>query len=107
MAQVHKPSPKNVPRRKWIGFGGGKQQWRGVLLADGFEQACLGATEVQPGRPALAVYDAEKCIDLLRQQGMTYPEAYEYFSFNVVESWVGEGTPVFLWRATDETTHSR
>jgi len=27
---------------------------------------------------------------------MEYAEAYEYYSFNIVGGWYGEGTPVFI-----------
>ena len=72
-----------------------------ALLADGFEEAFLGVSEVF-GRPPLATYDRDKCIDILIQRdGMTYEEAVEYFDFNVRGAWVGESTPSYLtlWEA--------
>ena len=72
-----------------------------ALLADGFEEAFLGVSEVF-GRPPLATYDRDKCIDILIQRdGMTYEEAEEYFDFNVRGAWVGESTPSYLtlWEA--------
>jgi hypothetical protein len=74
-----------------------------VMLADGFEEAFLGVSEVF-GRPPLATYDKEKCIDILvERDGMTYEEAVEYFEFNVSGSWVGDSTPIYLtlWKAGD------
>ena len=74
-----------------------------VVLADGFEEAFLGVSEVF-GRPPLATYDKEKCIDILvERDGMTYEEAVEYFEFNVSGSWVGDSTPIYLtlWKAGD------
>ena len=74
-----------------------------ALLADGFEEAFLGVSEVF-GRPPLATYDKEKCIDILvERDGMTYEEAVEYFEFNVSGSWVGDSTPIYLtlWKAGD------
>lgn len=69
-----------------------------VLLAHGFEDAFLGVSSC-PGRPVLAVYDVEKCLDILvERDGMGPEEAREYFDFNVMGSWGGEGTPVFLER---------
>ena len=67
-----------------------------VMLADGCEEAFLGVSEVF-GRPPLATYDKEKCIDILvERDGMTYEEAVEYFEFNVSGSWVGDSTPIYL-----------
>ena len=72
-----------------------------ALLADGFEEAFLGVSEVF-GRPPLATYDRDKCIDILvKRDGMTYEEAVEHFDFNVTGAWVGDGTPIYLtlWKA--------
>jgi len=67
-----------------------------VLLADGFEEAFLGVSEVF-GRPPLATYDKEKCIEILVQRDeMTHEEAVEYFDFNVTGAWVGDSTPIYL-----------
>ena len=67
-----------------------------ALLADGFEEAFLGVSEVF-GRPPLATYDRDKCIDILvERDGMTYEEAVEHFDFNVTGAWVGDGTPIYL-----------
>ena len=74
-----------------------------ALLGDGFEDAFLGVSEVF-GRPPLATYDRDKCIDILIQRdGMTYEEAEEYFDFNVTGAWVGENTPIYLtlWKEGD------
>jgi hypothetical protein len=67
-----------------------------ALLADGFEEAFLGMSEVF-GRPPLATYDRDKCIEILMtRDGMTEEEAMEYFDFNVSGSWVGDSTPIYL-----------
>ena len=67
-----------------------------LLLADGFEAALIGTGE-RCGQPTIAVYDREKCIELLMtRDGMTDEEAVEFFEFNVVGAWVGEQTPIFV-----------
>ena len=74
-----------------------------ALLADGFEDAFLGMGEVF-GRPPLATYDRDKCIEIIiessESSGLTdeeaYDEAEEFFEFNVAGSWVGDNTPVYL-----------
>jgi hypothetical protein len=66
-----------------------------ITLADGFEDAFLGVAR-QFGKP-FAIYDREKCIDILvNRDGMSHEEAEEYFQFNVEGAWVGESTPAFL-----------
>lgn len=66
-----------------------------LTLADGFEAAIQGV-----GRQFshhVVVYDREMCITILTAD-MSREEAEEYFEFNVVGSFVGETTPVFLER---------
>ena len=65
-----------------------------VLLADGFEDAFVGIGR-QFGKPVV-VYDKNKCIQILINDGMSEDEANEYFSFNVEGAYVGESTPIFL-----------
>lgn len=68
-----------------------------ALLAGGFEEAFLGVAE-RCGQPTLAVYDADICVEILvRRDHMSYDDAMEFFEFNVLGSWCGEGTPLFLW----------
>ena len=70
-----------------------------ALLADGFEDALIGVGEVF-SRPPLAVYDRNKCLEILmKRDGMTDEEAEEFFTYNVSGSWVGENTPIYvtLW----------
>lgn len=67
-----------------------------ALLADGFEGAFIGYG-AQYGSPPLAIYDTERCVDILmRRDEMTYEEAMEYLSFNTLCAWMGEGTPIFM-----------
>jgi hypothetical protein len=67
-----------------------------ILLADGFENAFMGIVESFGSKPK-ALYNSEKCIDILMDRdGMDYHEATEYFSFNVEQAYVGEYTPAFM-----------
>lgn len=64
-----------------------------ALFADGFDEALVGIDEGY----YVAVYDVDKCIDILMQDsGMTFEQASEYFGFNVVGVYVGEYTPRFV-----------
>lgn len=68
-----------------------------LLLADGFEEAFIGLSQSQPNRPVCAVYDADKCIKILkRRDKMTYDEALDFFAYNVLGSYVGWTTPLFI-----------
>ena len=69
-----------------------------MLLAEGdFEDAFIGF-EDRPSLPRLAIYDKNKCIEILIKQGMTNQDAIDYFMFYEEDSWVGEGDeiPLFL-----------
>lgn len=77
------------------------EQWaeeteESLLFADGFDDAILGLGE-QYSRTSAVVYDYAKCVKVLMDRDkMTYEEAVEYMEFNVVASYVGEKTPIFL-----------
>ena len=65
-----------------------------VILYDGMEDALIGYVE-QFGRPPIALYDRQKCIEVLARDKMTYEEAEEYFAFNTIGGYVGTSTPAF------------
>jgi hypothetical protein len=69
-----------------------------VLLADGFHRAFIGLTTEWSGATR-SVYDYDKCVTvLMRRDKMTEEEATEFMEFNVVGSYVGKGTPLFVRR---------
>jgi hypothetical protein len=66
-----------------------------VLDPEYFDEAIIGLVQ----RIGLDVicYDKDKVIELLCvKEGMTYEDAIEHFEFNIIGSWVGDTTPVFL-----------
>ena len=65
-----------------------------ALTADGFDEALIGIAR-RCGQPDLAVYDVNKIIEILCKE-MSREDAWEYYEFNVVGSWVGENTPLFM-----------
>lgn len=67
-----------------------------ILLADGLDEAFIGIGW-QFNTP-IAMYDRDKCIEILESQGMTSDEAQEYFYYNTQGAYVGEQTPIFLER---------
>jgi hypothetical protein len=67
-----------------------------IRLADGFEDAFMGIAESFRSKPK-ALYNSEKCIDVLMERdGMSYEDAMEFFSFNVEQAYIGEYTPAFF-----------
>lgn len=68
-----------------------------LLLLDPeyFDEAIVGI--VSGINTQTVCYDKNKIIELLmREDGMTEEDAIEHFEFNIIGSWVGEHTPVYL-----------
>ena len=69
-----------------------------AMLADGFSEAILGMC-LQFGCEPVVAYDYNKCVNILvKRDGMTNSEATDYIQFNVIGSYVGNNTPVFIMR---------
>jgi hypothetical protein len=68
-----------------------------LLKLDGFDDCYLGVGESYAENPAL-IYDYEKIIEKLKQDGMSDEEAREYYEFNILGSYIGEKMPIFLNR---------
>ena len=83
--------PKRISKEDWDVL---MEQFEGALMATGFEEALIGFG--YQFNKTLAVYDRDKCINILIATGMDYEEAVEYFEFDVIGSYVGETTPVFI-----------
>jgi hypothetical protein len=67
-----------------------------ALLADGLEAALVGYT-VNHHHPHVAVYDIDKCVQVLvERDGMTAEEADEFLSFNTLGAYVGENGPMYV-----------
>mgnify|MGYP000674488960 FL=1 len=63
-----------------------------AMLADGFDDALIGYTD---GSNVIAVYDRDRCVSILNQD-MPLEDAEDYFYYNVIGSYVGEYTPIFI-----------
>lgn len=67
-----------------------------VLLADGFDEALLGFSQ-RINEPLTAVYSYRIVIEtLMNRDGMSREDAEEYAEFNILGSWVGPQTPIFV-----------
>jgi hypothetical protein len=72
-----------------------------MLVADGYDEAVLGIAR-RCSQPDLIAYDVEKIIEILMtRDDMTY-EDVEFFDFNIAGAWVGEETPIFIYKMTIE-----
>ena len=66
-----------------------------------FEAAKLGYG-TRLNFPFVAVYDFDKCVDILQKEhDMTFEQAIEWMEFNVVNAYMGEDTPIFIWEKPD------
>lgn len=77
-----------------------------ILRMDGFDEACIGWTGSWSGneRPIRLVYDENKIIEILIEQGMDEEEAIEYYDFNIAGAYLGVNTPVIMSNWHDHVT---
>lgn len=68
-----------------------------ILMCDNLHDAFIGLIQTE-NHVIRAVYDADKVISVLVRDGMTYEEALEFYEFNILGSYVGPATPLFLTR---------
>ena len=67
---------------------------------DGFDD-CISGVCRRSGQEDIVAYDYDKVIERNMGDGMTRDEAVEYFEFNQIGSWVGDGTPCFIEAVDD------
>ena len=66
-----------------------------VLNPKYFDKAILGV--VNRINTVAVCYSESKIIEILMEEDkMDYDEAIEYYQYNILGSWVGEHTPVYL-----------
>ena len=63
-----------------------------TLKADGFDDAIIGIDSKQR-----MVYSIEKILKILQDDNMTDEDALEHFYYNIVGSYVGDHTPIYIW----------
>ena len=66
-----------------------------ALFCDGHDEDLIGMC-TRFGMEPVAAYDYDKFIARLMRQGMSREAAVEWFEFNTLGAWAGEGTPVFI-----------
>ena len=76
------------------------EDFEGTVFYDEFDPAFVGfgwQFNVGP----VAVYNQDLVMEILMEDGMSEEDALEHFSFNVIGSYVGERTPIFLTNVND------
>ena len=70
------------------------EQFDGMVFADGFDDAFIGIVyNIAP----IAVYDRQRVIDIIVEDGCTWEEAEEHFEYNIVRGCQGEEqAPIFV-----------
>lgn len=65
-----------------------------VLLANGYADAFIGITDLQPKK---AVYDKNKMVEIVMvEDSCSYSEAIEWLEFNTWNAYVGDSTPLYI-----------
>ena len=71
-----------------------------IIFADDFDEAIIGYVTISD--KCIAVYDRQKCVDILvKRDKMSRGEAEEFMLYNVEGAYIGENTPAFLTRVED------
>ena len=67
-----------------------------LITADGLDKAIIG-TVVAFGRSETVLYSVKKILEIMMERdGMTEEEALEFFEFNILGSYNGQGMPSFM-----------
>lgn len=53
---------------------------------------------IRCGCQDIAVYDYQKMVQVFIDQGMTDEEAAEWVDYNITGAYIGEGTPIIVYR---------
>jgi len=62
-----------------------------------YDEAIIGVVERAAGAPVIA-YDTQKILNIL-ERTMPMEDAQDYFDYNIVGSYMGDKTPVFITSA--------
>lgn len=63
---------------------------------DGCDKAIVGFGS-RPGWGNVLVYDYDLLLNVFIGEGMTEEEAAEWVDYNIIDAWVGDGTPIMLY----------
>ena len=66
-----------------------------VLLPNNYRSALVGVGYRYNSGP-LAVYNLNTVLEILTSDGMSMSDAREWYEYNMIGAWVGDGTPIFI-----------
>lgn len=66
-----------------------------ALIMDGYDDCIVGVVR-RHGMDVVAVYDQDAVIQKLISEGMSEEEAVEWFEYNQISAWNGDGTPCYM-----------
>jgi len=72
-----------------------------LVKMEGYDDCILGVVE-RFGQTPIVCYDKDMVLSRLEDDGAEPWEAEEYFLFNQLGAWMGETTPCFLSRQTEQ-----
>ena len=68
-----------------------------MKLPEKFDKAILGRGSSLLLAEDVLIYDVDTVLHVLMDEGMSYEDAIEHFDYNIAGSYVGTGTPIWLW----------
>ena len=72
-----------------------------AVIAEGFEDAYLGYAR-RSDKPTIAVYDYERCVEILMEtEEWDRDKAVKFMENGVVATWLGDSTPPFMFLYED------
>ena len=81
----------------------GQEEYDGIVFFDGLDEAFLGFAHRFSEAP-IAAYDRARCIEIFISEGLSHEDAEEHFSYNVIGTWAGDRTPIFISKE-EESNH--
>ena len=63
--------------------------------AEMYDSCVVGVLE-RFGQPSVLLYDKSKVLEKLMDDGANYGEALEYYEYNQLGGWFGDGPPGFI-----------
>ena len=68
-----------------------------LIIIDGYDSAILGVCE-RAGQQDSVLYSSSKIVQILIERDtMTEEDALEFLDFNIINAYMGEKTPTFLF----------
>ena len=75
-----------------------------ILKIDDYDDCVVGIGQTWHGNMLVdrLIYDGEKMLDKMEENGMSREGALEYMDFNILCAYMGDSTPIVLWPVPEE-----